>query len=122
MADLNIPSINKKSDKYLFKNKLTLRRKSKKRLLTESFYMLISCFLLVYLNYLIPNKSFIFINFLSNVKKLFLVMFDLFSNLYQILLVIFILISLVFAVILFLGSLYRILKVLNRKSSQIKYK
>ena len=122
MADLNIPSINKKPDKYLFKNKLTLRRKSKKRLLTESFYMLISCFLLVYLNYLIPNKSIIFINFLSNVKKLFLVMFDLFSNLYQILLVIFILISLVFAVILFLGSLYRILKVLNRKSSQIKYK
>jgi len=31
MADLNISSLNMKSDKYIFKKKLSLRRKSKKR-------------------------------------------------------------------------------------------
>ena len=39
MSDLNIPNINK-NDKYLFKNKLPLRRKSKRRLLIEIFLCL----------------------------------------------------------------------------------
>ena len=56
MADLNIPNLNIKSDKYIFKKKLNLRRKSKKRLLTESFFLFIFSVLLVYINYLIPNK------------------------------------------------------------------
>ena len=57
MSDLNIPNLNIKSDKYIFKKKLNLRRKSKKRLFTESFFLFIFSVLLVYINYLIPNKN-----------------------------------------------------------------
>ena len=39
MADLNIPNLNIKSEKYIFKNKLNLRRKSKIRLFTEAFFL-----------------------------------------------------------------------------------
>ena len=56
MADLNIPNLNIKPDKYIFKKKLNLRRKSKRRLFTESFFLFILSVLLVYINYLIPNK------------------------------------------------------------------
>ena len=53
MADLKIPNLNIKPDKYIFKKKLNLRRKSKKRLFTESFILFILSVLLVYINYLI---------------------------------------------------------------------
>ena len=56
MADLNIPNLNIKPDKYIFKKKLNLRRKSKRRLFTESFFLFVLSVLLVYINYLIPNK------------------------------------------------------------------
>ena len=39
MADLNIPKLNMNSDKYIFKKKLSLRRKSKKRLFIESAFL-----------------------------------------------------------------------------------
>ena len=54
MAYLKIPSLNKKTDKYLFKNKFTSRRKTKRKLIIESFYMLIISLLLAYIIYLIP--------------------------------------------------------------------
>ena len=41
MADLNIPNLNIKPDKYIFKRKLNSRRKSKRRLFTESFFLFI---------------------------------------------------------------------------------
>ena len=56
MADLNIPNLNMKSEKYLFKKKLSLRRKSKRRLFIEAAFMLTLSLFLVYVNYLIPNK------------------------------------------------------------------
>ena len=48
MADLNIPNVNKKTDKYIFKKKLPLRRKSKRTLFTESAFMFFLGFALVY--------------------------------------------------------------------------
>ena len=50
MADLNIPNLNIKPDKYIFKKKLNLRRKSKRRLFTESFFWFICSALLGYIN------------------------------------------------------------------------
>jgi len=47
MADLNIPNLNIKTDKYIFKKKLNLRRKSKRRLFTESFFLFILSVLLI---------------------------------------------------------------------------
>ena len=122
MADLNIPNLNIKSDKYIFKKKLNLRRKSKKRLFTESFFLFIFSVLLVYINYLIPNKKLLLQNLPTTINKSFLLFIDLFSYLYEILLVIFIFASSFTALILMVGSFYRLFKISKRKSKQISYK
>ena len=122
MADLNIPNLNIKSDKYIFKKKLNLRRKSKRRLFTESFFLFILSVLLVYINYLIPNKNLLLQNLPSTFNKSFLLLIDLFSYLYEIFLVIFIFASLFMAIILMIGSFYRLFRISKRKSKQIIYK
>ena len=119
MADLNIPNLNIKSDKYIFKKKLNLRRKSKKRLFTESFFLFIFSIFLAYLNYLIPNKILLLQNLPTTVNKSFLLFIDLFSYLYEIFLVIFIFASYFAALILIIGSFYRFFRVSKRKSKQI---
>ena len=119
MAELNIPSLNIKSDKYIFKKKLSLRRKSKRRLCTESFFLFILSFLLVYINYLIPNKNLLLQNLPSTLNKSFLLLVDLFSYLYEIFLVIFIFFSSFTAFILLIGSFYRLLRVSKRKSKKV---
>jgi len=122
MADLNIPNLNIKSDKYIFKKKLNLRRKSKRRLITESFFLFILSVLLVYINYLIPNKNLLLQNLPSTINKSFLLLIELFSSLYQIFLVIFIFVSSFTALVLMIGSFYRLFRVSKRKSKQIIYK
>ena len=122
MADLNIPNLNIKSDKYIFKKKLSLRRKSKRRLFTESAFLFILSLLLVYIIYLIPNKNLLLQNLPTTFNKSFILMGNLFSNLYEIFLVIFILVSCFTALILMIGSFYRLFKVSKRKSKQIVYK
>ena len=122
MADLNIPNLNIKSDKYIFKKKLNLRRKSKRRLFTESFILFIFSVLLVYINYLIPNKNLLLKNLPSTFNKSFFLLIDLSSYLFEILLVIFIFASSFTALILMIGSFYRIFRVSKRKSKQITYK
>ena len=84
MADLNIPNLNIKSDKYIFKKKLNLRRKSKRRLFTESFFLFIFSALLVYINYLIPNKNLLIQNLPSTFNKSSLLLIELFSYIYEI--------------------------------------
>ena len=122
MADLNIPNLNTKSDKYIFKKKLSLRRKSKRRLFTESFLLFILSVLLIYVNYLIPNKNLLLQNLPSTFNKSFLLLIDLFSYLYEIFLVVFIFASSVTALILIIGSFYRLFRISKRKSKQIIYK
>ena len=122
MADLKIPNLNIKPDKYIFKKKLNLRRKSKRRLFTESFFLFILSVLLVYINFLIPNKNLLLQNLPSTFNKSFLLFIDLFSYLYEILLVIFIFASSFTALILMLGSFYRLFRISKRKSKQISYK
>ena len=122
MADLNIPNLNIKPDKYIFKKKLNLRRKSKRRLFIESFFLFILSVLLVYINYLIPNKNLLLQNLPSTFNKSFLLLIDLSSYLYEILLVIFIFASSFTALILMIGSFYRLFRISKRKSKQISYK
>ena len=122
MADLNIPNLNIKSDKYIFKKKLNLRRKSKRRLFTESFFLFFLSILLVYVNYLIPNKNLLFRNLPSTFNKCFSLLIDLFSYLYEIFLVIFIFASSFTALILIIGSFYRLFRISKRKSKKIIYK
>ena len=122
MADLNIPNFNMKSDKYIFKKKLSVRRKSKRRLFTESFFLFILSVLLVYINHLIPNKNLLLQNLPSTFNKSFLLLIDLFSTLYEIFLVVFIFVSSFTALILMIGSFYRLIRISNRKSKPIIYK
>ena len=122
MTDLNIPNLSIKSDKNIFKKKLNLRRKSKKRLFIESFFLFILSVLLVYINHLIPNKNLLLKNLPTTFNKSFLIIIDLFSYLYEIFLVIFIFVSSFTALILMIGSLNRLFKISRRKSKQIIYK
>ena len=122
MSDLNIPNLNKKSDKYIFKKKLSLRRKSKRRLFTESFVLFILSLFLIYINYLIPNKIFLLKNITTSFNKSFLLIIDLFSYLYEIFLFVFIIASSFIALFLMIGSFYRLFSISKRKSKQITYK
>ena len=122
MADLNIPNLNIKNEKYIFKKKLNLRRKSKRRLFTESFFLFILSVLLVYINYLIPNKNLLLQNLPLKLNKSFLLIIDLVSNLYDIFLIFFIFVSSFTALILMIGVCYRLFRVTKRKSRQITYK
>ena len=122
MADLKILNLNKNSDKFIFKKKLSLRRKSKRKLINESFIMFSISILIIYLNYLIPNKLLIFKNLLENFIKLTSNIFNSLTYSYQIFIAFFIIISSVFSFILLLGAVSRLIKVLNRKSKQITYK
>ena len=122
MADLKIPNLNIKSDKYIFKKKLNLRRKSKRRLYFESFFLFILSVLLVYINYLIPGKIILLRKLPTTFNKIFLLIIDLLGYLSEIFLVIFIFVSSVTALIFMIGSFYRLFRVSKRKTKQINYK
>ena len=122
MADLNIPNLNSKSDKYIFKKKFNLRRKSKKRLFIESIFMFILGLFLVYINYSIPNKNLLLQNLPTTLNNTFKLIIDLITNLYNIFLIIFITISSIVTLILFMGAIYRIFKISKRKTRLINYK
>ena len=122
MTDLKIPNLNMNSNKYIFKKKLSLRRKTNRRLVIESVFMLILGIFLVYVNYLIPNKNLLLQNLPKTINKSFLLINDLFLNLYEIFLVIFIFTSTLIALVLLIGSFYRIFRILKRRTKQFNYK
>ena len=122
MADLKIPKLNKNSNKYIFKKKFNLKRKSRKRLFIESVVMFILSFFILYINYLIPNKYSLIQNLPNTFNKFFSLVINLLSNILEILLVIFIFISLITSFILFIGSLYRLFKIMNNMTRNISYK
>ena len=122
MADLNIPNLNMKSDKYIFKKKLSLRRKSKRRIFTEAAFLFVLSILLVYINFLIPNKNLLLQNLPNSINQSLISLINLFSNIYQIFLVLFIFVSYFTSLILMIGSIYRLIRLSKRKSKQIIYK
>ena len=122
MADLKIPNLNKKSDKFFFKKKLTLRRKSKRKLITESFLMLSLSLLIIYLNFLIPDKKIIFDNFFINVNSLLSRFLEGFSYFFEICLAVLIVLSMIFSIVLLLGVFSRLIKIAKRKTRQIPLK
>ena len=122
MTDLKIPNLNMNSNKYIFKKKLSLRRKTNRRLVIESVFMFILGIFLVYVNYLIPNKNLLLQNLPRTINKSFLLIYDLFLNLYEIFLVIFIFTSTLIALVLLIGSFYRMFRIMKRGTRQINYK
>ena len=69
MPDLKIPNLDMNSNKYIFKKKLSLRRKSKRRLFIESAFMFSFSVFLIYINYLIPNKNLLLQNLSTTLKR-----------------------------------------------------
>ena len=122
MADLKIPNLNRNSDKFFFKKKLNLRRKSKRKLIKESFFMFSLGITIIYLIYLVPNKKLLFENFLKNFVELYNQFIRLISNFYEICLAIIIIIFSIFALILILGAFSRVVKIMRRKSRKISFK
>ena len=122
MSDLKIPNLNKNSDRFLFKKKLSLRRKPKSKLIKESFVMLSFSTFIFFINYIIPNKIIIFDNFINNFGKVITNILDSISYSYEICLAIFIVFSLILALISMLGAFTRIMKIVKRKSRQIRFK
>jgi len=118
MADLKIPNLNKNSNKFFFKKKFKLRRKNKRKIIRESFYMFSFGLLIIYLNYLIPNKKIIIGNFFENFNNILSQIMELLKYLYEICLVIFIIGSLISALILMLGAFVRFFKIVNKKSQK----
>ena len=117
MADLKIPNLNMNSKKYIFKKKLSLRRKSKSRLFIESSFMFLLSLSLVYINYLIPNKNLLLQNLPTTLNKSFLLIIELLSNLYEIFLLIFIFLSTLLTFILLAGSIYRMFRIARRRTT-----
>ena len=109
------------SDKYIFKKKLNSRRKSKRRLFIESFFMLTSSFFLAYIFYVIPNKNLLLQNFFISLNDSFLLLNDLFINLFQISVVLFILALPVVIFIFLLGSLMRFIRIAKRKNKMLNF-
>ena len=121
MADLKIPNLNKNSDKFFLKKKLSLRRKSKRKLVREFFLMFSFGVFLIFLIFRIPNKLEVFKNFLNNSVYLITNILSSMSYLYEISLAIFIVLLSTFALILILASLSRLIKLLKRNSRNITY-
>ena len=121
MSELRIPNLNNRSRQYLFKNKLTIKRKSKVKLFSESLLMFISSFILIFLNYLIPQKKVLFYSFIDNIYQIYINFLDFFKYFLQILLVLFIILTLITSVLLFIGAFYRIFKILIRKTKKLKF-
>ena len=122
MADLKIPNLDMNSNKYIFKKKLSLRRKSKRRLFIESAFMFSFSLFLVYINYLIPNKNLLLQNLLTTLNRSFILFIDLYGNLSEIFLLVYVFISYVISLILLVGSLYRVIRIIKRKTRIINYK
>jgi len=120
MPELKIPNLNNRSRQYLFKNKLTIKRKSKKKLLSESLLMFISSFILIFLNYLIPQKKILVYSFTDNIYQIYINFLNFFQYFFQILLVLIIIFTSLLSIVLLIGAVYRIYKILRRKT--IKYK
>jgi len=121
MPELKIPNLNNRSRQYLFKNKLTIKRKSKMKLLSESLYMFISALVLICFNYLIPQKKILIYSFIDNVYQIYINFLNFFKYFFQILIVIFIVFTSIVSLILFIGALYRLYRILRRKTKKLNF-
>ena len=111
--------IKNKSKQYLFKNKLNKRRKSKKELIKESFFMMIAGFCLLLINYLIPQKLKLFFSFKKNLLDIFSNILEILSYSLEILIVLLICLTLLISIFMIFGSINRIVKVILPKSRKI---
>ena len=114
--------IKNKSKQYIFKKKLNTRRKSKKELIKESFFMFIFGLFLLLINYYIPRKMELFNSFKKNFLDIYDNIFKIILNSFEIIVVIFICFTLLASIALIIGSISRIIKIFHRKSRKIRFR
>jgi len=114
-----MPRIKNKSRQYLFKNKLNIRRKSKKELIKESFLMMIFGLFILLINYFIPQKKLLFNSFQKNILDIISNVLEILFYSLEILIVLFICFTLLLSVFLIAGSINRLIKIILYKSRKI---
>ena len=112
--------IKNKSKQYLFKNKLNIRRKSKKELMQESFLMMIFGLFLLLVNYFIPEKIELFKSFKKNIYEILGNTFEIFTYSLEILFVLLISLTTLLSLFLIAGSINRIIKVVLPRSRKVR--
>ena len=117
-----MPMIKNKSKQYLFKNKLNIRRKSKKELLIEKLIMMIFAFFLLFINYLIPQKVELTKSFKNNIIDISSNLIEILFDSFEILIVLLICFILLLSMFLIVGSINRIFKVIFYKSRKIRFR
>ena len=118
MSDLKIPNLNNRSRQFLFKNNFTIKRKSKKKLFRESLFMFISAFILIYLNFLVPQKKVLFYSFMDNIYEIYITFLNFFKYFYQIVIVFIMVSTILISVLLIIGAFYRVCKIFKRKTKK----
>ena len=121
MSEIKIPNLKNRSRQYLFKNKLSLKRKSKMKLLNESLFMFISALVLICFNYFIPQKKILIYSFINNIYQIYINFLNFFKYFYQILIVVFIFFTYILSVIFFIGAFYRIYRIMSRKTRKFDF-
>ena len=111
-----MPRLKNKTRQYLFKNKLKTKRKSRTKLLKESFLMLVFGFLLLLINYFIPQKVELFKAFKTNIIYISRNILEIIFSSLEVLIVLFISFTILLSLFLILGSINRIIKVIRTKS------
>ena len=114
-----MPMIKNKSRQYLFKNKLNIRRKSKRTLMKESFLMLIIGLFLMLLIYFIPQKAQLFNSLKSNIVEIVKNLIEIFFYSLEILIILLISFTILLSLFLILGGINRFIKILMFKSRKI---
>ena len=114
-----MPNIKRKSRQYLFKNKLNIRRKSKRELIKESFLMMIFGLFLLLINYFIPRKMELFNSFKNNIFYILNNILEIIFYSLEILIVLLISFTILFSLFLIIGSINRLIKVILSKSRKI---
>ena len=111
-----------KSNQYLFKKKINIRRKSKKELIKESFFMMIFGLFLLLLNYFVPQKIELFNSFRKNIFDIYNNLFEIILKSFEIIVVILICFTLIISIVLIIGSISRIIKIFQGKRSKIRFR
>ena len=115
-----MPKIKNKSKQYLFKNKLNIRRKSKKTIIRESFLMMVFGLSLLIMNYFIPQKMALFNSFKKNIYEILSNILEILFYSLEIFIVLIISFTVLLSLFLIVGSFNRLIKVLLTKSRRTR--
>ena len=121
MSNLKIPNFNYNSKKYLFKNKLNLRKKSKAKLLKEAILMIISWLLIFFINFVIPEKKELFNSFFINLNLIYIKFLETLFYFYKIFIVLFMISSILISTVLIIGGILRVFKLIKKRTKSINY-